>query len=232
MSSSLRVASYNLRDLKDDPRAAARVVWAIAPDVLCLQEVPRMRVFAHRISDFAAGCGLYWSGGSHGSGGTTVLTSLRVGALRCGHERLEVRRLDRERGYAKVQVQVPGRQPITVLSVHLSLKQDERARHAAVVLGSTWAPTDGALVIAGDLNEGPDGPAWQAFASRLNVVTGEAPTFPSRAPDHRLDVIFASPQLRPAVPLATVRVDATDLRAATDHLPVWTDLDLSSLALR
>ena len=41
MESSLRVASYNVRDLKDDVDAAARVVRAIDPDVLCLQEVPR-----------------------------------------------------------------------------------------------------------------------------------------------------------------------------------------------
>jgi len=45
----LRVASYNLRDFKDDAQAAARVVRAINPDVLCLQEVPRHRLSAHRI---------------------------------------------------------------------------------------------------------------------------------------------------------------------------------------
>lgn len=232
MSSILRVASYNLRDLKDDRMAAARVVRAIDPDVLCVQEVPRQRLFAHRVAGFAADCGLYWSGGSHGSGGTTIMTSLRVDAPDSGHARLSVPRLDRERGYAAARVRLPGHRVVSILSVHLSLDADERARHAALVLGSTWAAADGALIVAGDLNEGPDGAAWHEFTSRLKVVTKDAATFPSSNPDRRLDVIFAGPRLRPTERNSPVSLDAADLRAATDHLPVWVDLDLAALALR
>ena len=42
---TLRVATYNTRDFLDDHRLAARIVRAVAPDILCLQEVPR-RLFA------------------------------------------------------------------------------------------------------------------------------------------------------------------------------------------
>jgi len=58
----LRVASYNLRDFKEDSDAAVRVVRAINPDVLCLQEVPRHVLSSYRTASFAARCGLYWSG--------------------------------------------------------------------------------------------------------------------------------------------------------------------------
>ena len=58
----MRVASYNLKDFTLDRHAAARVVRAIDPDVLCLQEVPRRLFGAWRVSAFAAECGMYWSG--------------------------------------------------------------------------------------------------------------------------------------------------------------------------
>ena len=43
--STMRVASYNLKDFTLDRHAAARVIRCIDPDVLCLQEVPR-RLFS------------------------------------------------------------------------------------------------------------------------------------------------------------------------------------------
>ena len=72
---SVRVASYNTRDFLDDHHLAARVVRAVDPDVLCLQEVPRRLFAGWRVRRFAAACGLDWAGGHRGSGGTTVLTS-------------------------------------------------------------------------------------------------------------------------------------------------------------
>ena len=68
--SLLRVATYNLRGLKDDRHAAARVVRAMAPDVLLLQEVPRYPGSSYAISSFArvsvaersGSAGSTWSG--------------------------------------------------------------------------------------------------------------------------------------------------------------------------
>jgi len=126
----LRVASYNVRDLKDDVDAAARVVRAIEPDVLCLQEVPRHPFSGHRVAELARRCGLMWSGGHRGSGGTTILTALRVDVRGARHEGLPVGRRQRERGYAVATVALPGGAMLDVVSVHLSLDADERARHA------------------------------------------------------------------------------------------------------
>lgn len=229
MSDILRVASYNLRDFKDDADAAARVVRTIKPDVLCLQEVPRHLLSSNRTASFAARCGLFWSGGHRGSGGTTVMSSLHLDASNVRVVPLKVARLQRERGYAVSQVRLPGHQVVSFVSVHLSLDADERPRHAAMVMEAVAG--GGPLVVAGDLNEGPDGRAWMSFSQRLRVVTGDAPTFPARHPRHRLDVIFASPTLSVAASNSPIELDPTDRVAASDHLPVWVDLDLSGLAL-
>ena len=226
----LRVASYNLRDFKDNTDAAVRVVRAIDADVLCLQEVPRHLLSSYRTVSFAARCGMYWSGGHRGSGGTTVMSSLRVDATNVAHIPLKVAgRFQRERGYALSHVTLPGFQRVSFVSIHLSLDAAERARHVAAVM--EVLPLDAPLVVAGDLNEGSDGQAWMAVASRLRVATGDAPTFPAISSHHRIDAIFASQQLS-VMPSRPVKLDPKDLVAATDHLPVWVDLDLSGVAVR
>jgi endonuclease/exonuclease/phosphatase family metal-dependent hydrolase len=228
MGHILRVASYNLRDFKDDTDAAARVVQAISPDILCLQEVPRHLLSSNRTASFAARCGLYWSGGQRGSGGTTVMSSLRLDAANVQHIPLKVARLQRERGYAVSHVRLPGHQSVGFVSMHLSLDADERKKHAAEVMKALVG--EGPLVVAGDLNEGPDGQAWISIAARLPVVTGDTPTFPASNPHRRLDAIFASPQLS-VVPDGRIDLGTADLAAASDHLPVWVDLDFSGVAL-
>lgn len=224
----LRVASYNLRDFKDDVDAAVRVVRAIDADVLCLQEVPRHLLSSYRTAEFAAKCGLYWSGGHRGSGGTTLMSSLRVDAANVQHIPLKVGgRFQRQRGYALGQVRRPGYPWVSFVSVHLSLDADERARHAAALMDALTG--EGPLVVAGDLNEGPEGHAWKTVGRRLRAVTSEAPTFPAINPHRRPDAIFASPTLA-TVPTHPISLDPADLASATDHLPVWVDLDLSGIA--
>lgn len=228
MGHILRVASYNLRDLKDDVAAAARVVQAIDPDLLCLQEVPRHLFSSRSVASFAAQCGLSWSGGHRGSGGTTVMSSPRLQVADLRHRRLKVSVLQRQRGYAVGEVRLPGHRSFWVVSLHLSLDAAERASHVATILREL--PGEGSLVVAGDLNEGSDGAAWKALAGRLSLVSVDALTFPARNPRHRLDVIFTSPTLS-TVSDSQVELSHADLVKASDHLPVWVDLNLSPLAL-
>jgi endonuclease/exonuclease/phosphatase family metal-dependent hydrolase len=223
----MRVASYNLKDLTLDRRAAARVVRAIDPDVLCLQEVPRRLFASWRVSAFAAECGMYWSGRHRGSGGTTVFTALRVQVAESRHHRLPVAALQRTRGYAVVRVAPAGCTPVVVASVHLSLDAAERERHAGQVLRAVAG--GGPVLVCGDLNEGDTGHAWQAFASGLRLVSPTAPTYPATAPRRLLDVVFASPEVR-VLPRRDVALPEADLLAASDHRPVWVDLDLDPAA--
>jgi endonuclease/exonuclease/phosphatase family metal-dependent hydrolase len=221
--STLRVASYNLKDLTLDRHAAARVIRALDPDVLCLQEVPRRLFASWRVSAFAAECGMYWSGRHRGSGGTTVFTSLGVDVGESRHHRLRVAALKRTRGYAVIAVAPPGHPPLVVASVHLSLDAAERERHAGQILRTVSA--GGPVLLAGDLNEGETGAAWRRFAEPLRLVSPTAPTYPAPAPRRLLDVVFASPELT-VLPHQDVALDEGDLVRASDHRPVWVDLDL------
>lgn len=220
---TVRVASYNLRDFKDDPAAAARVIRVIDPDVLCLQEVPRRLFSTFRVASFAARCGMYWSGRHRGAGGTTIFTSLRVQVSESRHYRLRVARLQRTRGYAVMRLAVPGCQPLVVASVHLSLNEAERQRHAAQVLKSISG--GGPVLLAGDLNEGEQGRAWQLIASSMRLISPAAPTFPARNPRSLLDVVFGSPDVAVG-PHQDLELPVDDLVAASDHRPVWVDVRL------
>ena len=223
----VRVASYNTRDFLDDHHLAARVVRAIDPDVLCLQEVPRRLLGGRRVARFAAACEMHWPGRHRGSGGTTVLTSDRVRVLGSEHLRLPVRWPDRTRGYAVVRVAVPGGRELTAVSVHLSLKAHERVTHTERILAAI--ADRGPLVLAGDLNEDHTGGAWRLIdvPDRLRLVSPERPTYPARAPRRRLDVVFASPELR-VLPHREVLVPDAVYAAASDHRPTWVDLDLDA----
>lgn len=226
----LRVMSYNVHDLLDDRAAAARVVRAVAPDVLCLQEVPRRLTTELRLPPFARDCRLLWGRGRLGTGGTAVLTAPRVVVHDQSRGRLRVRFPDRTRGYAAVTVSLrgdaPWPRPVTVVSLHLGLRATQRLRHAGVVLGRVGDRA----VLAGDLNEGPGGAAYDLIAGRHPRASAGIPTFPAGRPTVALDAIFAGRDLR-VVGTPEVSVDELDLAAASDHRPVWVDLDLTGLGL-
>ncbi|HMM95885.1 MAG: endonuclease/exonuclease/phosphatase family protein [Micrococcales bacterium] len=220
-----RVATYNTRDFLDDHHLAARVVRAIDPDLLCLQEVPRRLLAPWRLRRFAARCGMRWSGRQTGSGGTTVLTAPHVELLAASHHRLPVRWPDRTRGWARAHVRLPGGHEVTAVSLHLSLRAPERVRHVAAVLEALRGVEP--LVVAGDLNEGPDGEAYRRVGDPggLAVAGPGTPTYPARAPHRPLDVLFASPGLR-VLPAREVALPEAVWAAASDHRPAWVDLEV------
>ena len=219
---SLRVSSYNLRGFRDDRWVAASVVRTLDPDVLCLQEVPRLAVAARQVAAFATECGLDWAGGHRRCGGTTVMTSPRVRVTRVEHHRLPVRWPDGSRGYAVADLEAPAGPPVRVVSVHLSLREQERMAHLETILAAL-GPTR-RVVLAGDLNEVPGGPVWTRLAQAgLRPVSADEPTYTARHPRWRLDGIFAGADLE-AEPHRPLDLPPADLVAATDHRPVWADL--------
>ena len=221
--------SYNLHDFRDDRSAAARVVRAVAPDVLCLQEVPRRLTTELRVPRFARACGMVWHRRRLGTGGTAVMTRPGVVVHEVGRGRLPVRFPDRTRGYAGASVSLPAHDPrvapVTVVSIHLGLREAERSFHAALVLEGLGERA----VLAGDLNEEPGGTAYDLIAERHPRASAGEPSFPARNPTTALDAVFAARALR-VVPSEPVLLEDGDLEAASDHRPVWVDLDVGPSA--
>lgn len=223
---TLRVATYNLRGLKDDQAAAAAVVSAISPDVLLLQEVPRHPASRYAISSFARATGMSWSGRTRLLSGTSLMTGPRIEGGRSTDRRLRVGRRENPRSYSVARVRCPGGAVVCVVSVHLSLVGGQRVEHVSTVLRELEdeLPGDLPLVIGGDLNEDGEGPAWGLLASRLTEVSDEQLTFPAADPRHRIDAIFAR-EHSGVSPGDTGLLDRGLVARASDHLPVWVDLD-------
>jgi len=238
----LRVATLNVRELKDDGRALRRVLAALDADVVCLQEVPTHPFAGHRLGDLAADAGLWVAASGTEGAGTAVLAASRVD-VRAGQvralptPRFRGRRPVRRRGCAEAVVRVPvgegWSREVLVRSVHLGLEEGERERHAATLTPTAPLPgpcspwREAPLVLAGDLNEGPDGAARRRLGTVLvdaaEAVGAEFATFPARAPRHRIDLVLVDPRLDVAA-VATPVLAAGDAAAATDHLAVVADL--------
>lgn len=231
----LRVATYNTADFTRSRDAAAQVVRDLAPDVLCLQEVPR-RCFPTTVSAlFAARCELFAGGPVQGSGGTVVLTGPRVRALRHGMGRLPVPLGVRRRGYAAALVGLSwlpaSAGQLVVVSVHLSLTGWQRVQHMRQVLDELQVDESGLsrgrpVLIAGDFNEAADAPARRLLSERLTQVDGGVLTFPSDTPQHPVDAVYATPGLD-VLGVGSSGLPREVLTSASDHLPLWIDLRLS-----
>ncbi|GAA1179764.1 endonuclease/exonuclease/phosphatase family protein [Ornithinimicrobium humiphilum] len=224
---ALRVASYNLRGLKDDARAAAAVVRAISPDVLLLQEVPRYPGSDYAITSFARRAGLLWSGRTRMVSGTGLMTSLRVLSSDSRDRKLKVGLRENPRSYTVATITTPDRRTVTAVSIHLPLKGEQRVEHVGTVLrelsDDLSIPEDAPLVVGGDLNEDDAGPAWGVVAARLQEVSDDRPTFPAASPHRRIDAIFARGHAS-VVPGDPALLDGLALAGASDHVPVWVDL--------
>ena len=218
-SPALRVLSWNVHDLLGDPIAVVAVLRAAAPDVVCLQEAPRLWRTAYKLATLARSAGLLYVTGGRRSAGTALLCSMRAVVTGEAAVRLPTSgRLTRPRGLAHARVGLPGLAPLHVVSVHLGLTPEERAGHVAMIRDLVAGSR--AAVVAGDLNEVPGGPSWRALG---DVVTDPAPgapvTFPVRGPDRRLDAVLTSPGVV-VHEYASWQPDEQVLRRASDHRPV------------
>jgi endonuclease/exonuclease/phosphatase family metal-dependent hydrolase len=224
----LRLVSWNVQDLLGDPFAVQRVVGALAPDVLCLQEAPRRLPGVVRNRMLARACGLRFVAGGRASGGTALLAGPRIAVRRAVGARLPVRGLlTRTRGLvvAELVAALPGGPwELTVACLHLPLEADLRVRHAqlAVAALDRRPPPH---VICGDLNEPPGSPAWRLLehAAGRDPAPDAGPTFPAGRPHTRVDAVFVGPGVD--VPdYGDGNADPGDVLRASDHVPVVVDL--------
>ncbi|WP_031071895.1 endonuclease/exonuclease/phosphatase family protein [Streptomyces sp. NRRL WC-3742] len=230
----LRLLSYNVRSLRDDRRALARVIRACEPDLVCVQESPRYWRPEGQAAWLARSTGTtVLAGGGRTAAGPLLLGRPGAVDLLGVHDRLlpKTRGLH-ARGFATALLRLPGGAPFSVTSCHLSLNPEERYGQFELLLDQLAIAELG--IVAGDFNEHPDGPGWELLASRLqdgHVAApwgGEFTSVPER-PYQRIDAVFATPGITVlgcGVPHGLPGVTEADLRAATDHLPVLAFLEI------
>ncbi len=227
----LRVLSWNVRALLGDPLAVHRVLRAADADVVCLQEAPRRFGSRWHLASLARASGLLYVAGGRASAGTALLASLRADVTDVRTTRLPVTgRLPIPRGAVTAVVAPVGGRGVLVASVHLPLSPAERLEHVALLRADLAARApQGRVLVAGDLNEPPGGPAWQAFAPvARDVLDGAAgaATFPARRPRRRIDAVLAGGEGLEVTGYDTWRADAADVVAATDHRPLLVEVDV------
>jgi endonuclease/exonuclease/phosphatase family metal-dependent hydrolase len=230
---AVRVQSYNVRSLRDDPAAVARVVRALAPDVLCLQEVPRFGAWRLRRRALARACGMKIAAGRRACG-LAVLTAPRV-RRRAREFHLLTPDPDLHRRALAIAVLEKDGARLVVASTHLDLKKGPRRRHVEEILthlDRARVRYDAPVILAGDINEEPGGPSWTRLTEHFRdayetAPTGEELTFSSRNPTRRIDAVFTDPTIQ--IRASGVPADeaiARDYPAATDHRPLMADLDV------
>ncbi|MEV7191576.1 endonuclease/exonuclease/phosphatase family protein [Streptomyces sp. NPDC093510] len=226
-SAVIRVLSYNIRSLRDDTAALARIISACAPDLVLIQEAPRFFRWRKKLARLARAADLVILSGGGSAAGPALLCSLRATVERTEDVLLPLTPGLHRRGFATAVVRFGGAR-LGVLSCHLSLQTDERYDQGGMLLDRLAGMGVEHAVAGGDLNERPGGRTFRALAAALQDCWkvrpwgGENTSTPTD-PHQRIDAIFATRGIEVlgcGVPSDLPGVDETDLRAATDHLPV------------
>ncbi|MFC9675400.1 endonuclease/exonuclease/phosphatase family protein [Streptomyces sp. NPDC056949] len=226
-SAVVRVLSYNIRSMRDDTAALARVIAACAPDLVLIQEAPRFFRWRKKLARLAAASDLVILSGGASAAGPALLCSLRATVERTEDVLLPLTPGLHRRGFATAVVRF-GDARIGVLSCHLSLQKDERYAQGGMLLDRLAALGVEHAVAGGDLNERPGGRTFRRLAEVLQDAWATKPwlgeyTSTPADPRQRIDAILATrgvEVLGCGVPVGMPGVSEDDLRAATDHLPV------------
>ncbi|MGX1269460.1 endonuclease/exonuclease/phosphatase family protein [Streptomyces phaeoluteigriseus] len=226
-SAVIRVLSYNIRSMQDDTEALARVITACAPDLVLVQEAPRFFRWRKKLARLAAASGQVVLTGGGTAAGPAVLCSLRATVERTEDVLLPLTPGHHRRGFATAVVRFAGAR-LGVLSCHLSLHEAERYEQAGMLLDRLAGLGVEHAVAGGDLNDRPGGRAFTRLTATLQDCRTTAPwggenTFPPDRPDRRLDAVLATKGVEVlgcGVPTGLPGITDTDLRTATDHLPV------------
>jgi len=215
--SGLRVVSWNVRSLRDDARGVARVLADLTPDVVLLQEAPRLLGSAWANARLAHRAGLSRVTGGAAAHGNLLLVGRRTSVVTASVLRLPRRPGLHRRGAVLAVIELAGAR-LAVTGTHLDLDLAARLDSARRVRTAA-ARLDAPLVLGADVNEEPGGPAWAALsAGLLDTAAACGPTFPLRAPRRRIDVLLADPRL------VVQAVDVPRVGPVTDHLPIVLDL--------
>ncbi|MFC8507015.1 endonuclease/exonuclease/phosphatase family protein [Streptomyces sp. NPDC057411] len=223
-SAVVRVLSYNIRSMRDDEDALARVIRACAPDLVFVQEAPRFFRWRKHAARLAAKSELLYLSGGATAAGPMLLCSLRATVERTEDVLLPLTPGLHRRGLATAVVRIGGAR-LGLVSCHLSLRSDERHAQAGLLLDRVAALGTPHTIVAGDLNERPEGRSFTRLAKELQDGWAVSPwggehTSTPADPHQRIDAILATPGIEFLACGVPQDLDPDDLRKATDHLPV------------
>jgi endonuclease/exonuclease/phosphatase family metal-dependent hydrolase len=225
-SPPLRVLSYNVHRWGDDRTALARVVKACAPDVMLVQEAPTWFGTRRKRRAMAATFGLRYVAASARN---AILVADGIDLTGIRGRRIWRPFVRRRLNFVATQlpggavggVVVLGSTRLAVVVCHLGLHPRGRVHEIAQVV--TLCRSFGTpYLLAGDVNEEPDGPIWKRLAEEGLVDLDAGPTFNSTTPHKRIDAA----ELSPALKGRRRHLPATheDLAAASDHLPLLVEI--------
>jgi endonuclease/exonuclease/phosphatase family metal-dependent hydrolase len=229
----LRVMTYNIRSLRDDAAAVARVIMAAGPDLICIQEAPRFLRWRARCAALARAAGMVIAGGGRDAGANLLLVAPHVDVAQAASV-LFSRDPGLHRRGAVLAVLGYRQQRFGVVGTHLDGVEEPRLRHIRELHEQTdrLLPAGIAVIVAGDINDQPGSPSWQALETYgLDAFAvagvGDGMTSTPLRPARRIDAVFVGTG-------ATVRrsqaIASADVRIASDHRPVITDVDLDPAA--
>lgn len=221
-----RVMTYNIFMGGRRGRALHRVVAVSSPDILLVNESPKQFLFWRReCRRLTETWGMRFVTGGRPAGSNMIVVAPGVAVKSSGSEVLPQPLFQPRRGIAWAQLRVAG-SLLGVVSCHLSLDRERRAREIEKVV-AVARRLRGPVVVAGDLNERPEGPSWERLrrAGYVDHGSREWRTFPADAPEKRIDALLVrgaavlshgDPGVRPEL-----------LAAGSDHRPVLAVLDLA-----
>jgi endonuclease/exonuclease/phosphatase family metal-dependent hydrolase len=240
----MRLVSWNIhgavgRNGKRDLNRVAEVLELLHADVAALQEVgdPQNRAAALRgetpdagddAAELARLLGFFVAFGPNvviaGRPYGNAIVS-RYPVTRAKNYDLSVKGHE-PRGCLRADVELPGGASLHVFNLHLGLSGGERRKQASLLLSADLlrdTALTAPLVVCGDFNVWLPGPVPRLLRSSLHdAAHGAGATWPSGFPLLRLDRAYVDDGV--VVHRSGVCRDAL-ARRASDHLPLWLDLD-------
>jgi endonuclease/exonuclease/phosphatase family metal-dependent hydrolase len=223
----VRVMTYNIRSLRDDPSAVVRVIRGADPDVLCIQEAPRFLFWRRKCARLAERTGLLIAAGGREAAANLLLVrpdaqiETARSVLFTKDPRLH------QRGVAMALLRITDRR-LVVAGTHLDGYPGPRLRHVRELFAALdgCTPPGVPIAFAGDFNDDPGTPVWNELGERgadafAVAGVGDGGTIGVTDPTRRIDAVFAGPGLAVR---AAATVDSDDVRIASDHRPVLADL--------
>jgi endonuclease/exonuclease/phosphatase family metal-dependent hydrolase len=204
----VRVVTWNVRSLRDDAAGVAAVLRSLAPDVVFVQEAPRLWRWRSACARLAREAGLVVVTGGRPAAGNLLLCSMRVRVVSSRDVLLPKRPKLHRRGAVVANLEVEGR-ALSVLGTHLDLDASARVESARALRTSAYD------LIGADVNEEPGGPAWVTLSAGLvDPAAGLGPTFSVASPRRRIDALLVAPSL------GVLSCEVVECGPVSDHKPI------------